>query len=218
MDGGQGFGGQVLGELSGEEGDQEEGRDAGEEGRGTVFHDLPIARGELGWVLFVLNVNHLRRNPMSISEGTQAPDFCLPDAGGTLRRLSDFRGKYVVVYFYPKDDTPGCTKEACGFRDLHETFTEKNAVVLGVSPDGSADHGAFIGKYGLPFTLLCDEDTSVMKTYGAWGEKNMYGKISVGVIRSTVLVDPEGRVVKHWRKVAGADKHPAQVLAVLESL
>lgn len=152
---------------------------------------------------------------MLISEGKQAPDFCLPDASGVPRRLSDFRGKYVVVYFYPKDDTPGCTKEACGFRDLHADFSERNAVVLGISPDGSGDHEAFITKYGLPFTLLCDEDRSVMKAYGAWGEKNMYGKISMGVIRSTVLVDPEGVVIRHWKKVAGADKHPAKVLEVL---
>ncbi|MCC5843618.1 MAG: thioredoxin-dependent thiol peroxidase [Verrucomicrobia bacterium] len=152
---------------------------------------------------------------MSISEGKQAPDFSLPDASGVAHRLSDFRGKYVVVYFYPKDDTPGCTKEACGFRDLHEDFAGQNAVVLGISPDGSGDHEAFIEKYGLPFTLLCDEDKSVMKTYGAWGEKNMYGKISMGVIRSTVLVNPEGVVVKHWKKVAGADKHPAKVLEAL---
>ncbi len=152
---------------------------------------------------------------MSISEGKQAPDFCLPDASGVEHRLSDFRGKYVVVYFYPKDDTPGCTKEACGFRDLHGEFSDKNAVVLGISPDGSADHDAFISKYGLPFTLLCDEDKSVMKAYGAWGEKNMYGKISMGVIRSTVLVGPDGTVVKHWKKVAGADKHPAKVLEAI---
>lgn len=153
---------------------------------------------------------------MSIAEGKQAPDFTLPDAAGSNHRLSDYRGKYVVVYFYPKDDTPGCTKEACGFRDLHEEFSGKNAVVLGISPDGSGDHDRFITKYGLPFTLLCDEDKSVMKDFGAWGEKNMYGKISMGVIRSTVLVGPDGTVVKHWKKVTGADSHPAKVLAAIQ--
>lgn len=153
---------------------------------------------------------------MSVLEGKQAPDFCLADAAGAEHRLSGYRGKWVVVYFYPKDDTPGCTKEACGFRDLHESFADRNAVVLGISPDGSGAHGAFVEKYGLPFTLLCDEDKSVMKAYGAWGEKNMYGKVSMGVIRSTVLVDPEGVVVKHWRKVTGAETHPAKVLEVLE--
>ena len=155
---------------------------------------------------------------MSIAEGTQAPDFSLKDAEGTAHRLSDYKGKPVVIYFYPKDDTPGCTKEACGFRDLHEQFTAKDAVVLGISPDPAADHVKFIEKFGLPFTLLCDEDKEVMKTYGAWGEKNMYGKISMGVIRSTVLVAPDGTVARHWKKVTGADKHPAKVLEALASL
>lgn len=155
---------------------------------------------------------------MSIQTGTQAPDFSLPDANGTMHKLSAYRGKPVIVYFYPKDDTPGCTKEACGFRDLYTDFSEVDAVVLGISPDPAADHAAFIEKFNLPFTLLCDEDHAVMKTYGAWGEKNMYGKISVGVIRSTVLIAPDGTVAKHWKKVAGADKHPAKVLEALRSL
>jgi thioredoxin-dependent peroxiredoxin len=155
---------------------------------------------------------------MAIQEGTQAPDFTLPDAKGKPHRLSDYRGKAVVVYFYPKDDTPGCTKEACGFRDLHGEFSGLSAVVLGISPDPAADHQAFAEKFGLPFTLLCDEDKEVMKAYGAWGEKNMYGKISMGVIRSTVLVAPDGTVAKHWKKVTGADTHPEKVLEALKAL
>lgn len=155
---------------------------------------------------------------MAIQEGTQAPDFTLPDANGKPHSLSDYRGKAVVVYFYPKDDTPGCTKEACGFRDLHEEISGRNAVVLGISPDPAADHQAFAEKFGLPFTLLCDEDKKVMKRYGAWGEKNMYGKISMGVIRSTVLVAPDGSVAKHWKKVTGADTHPGKVLQALTDL
>lgn len=155
---------------------------------------------------------------MPITEGKPAPDFTLPDAGGSPRSLSEFKGKHVILYFYPKDDTPGCTKEACGFRDLYQDFEQADAVVIGVSPDPAADHQAFTTKYGLPFLLLCDEDKSVMNTYGAWGEKNMYGKISMGVIRSTVLIGPDGTVVKHWKKVTGADKHPAKVLEFLQTL
>lgn len=155
---------------------------------------------------------------MAIQEGTQAPDFTLPDAHGKKHRLSDYRGSSVILYFYPKDDTPGCTKEACGFRDLHDQFRGKNAVVLGVSPDPAGDHQAFVEKFGLPFTLLCDEDKAVMTSYGAWGEKNMYGKISIGVIRSTVLIGPDGTIAKHWKKVANAETHPEKVLEALESL
>lgn len=152
---------------------------------------------------------------MSVVEGKQAPDFTLPDAEGKTLSLSEFRGKNVILYFYPKDDTPGCTKEACGFRDLHGDFSGLNAVVVGISPDPAPDHQAFIEKYGLPFTLLCDEDKAVMTTYGAWGEKNMYGKVVTGVIRSTVQIGPDGTVIKHWKKVANAEKHPQQVLAAL---
>jgi len=152
---------------------------------------------------------------MSIKPGTQAPDFTLPDAHGKAHSLSAYRGKNVIVYFYPKDDTPGCTKEACSFRDLAPSYAGANAVVLGISPDGAADHQAFIGKYQLPFALLSDPDKTVMTAYGAWGEKILYGKKSIGVIRSTVLVGPDGKVLKHWKKVADAEAHPAQVLKVL---
>ncbi len=154
---------------------------------------------------------------MPVVEGKQAPEFTLPDAQGKPTSLSDFRGKNVILYFYPQDDTPGCTKEACGFRDLHGDFSGLNALVVGVSPDPAGEHQAFIEKYGLPFTLLCDEDKKVMNTYGAWGEKNMYGKTVIGVIRSTVLIGPDGKVIKHWKKVASAEKHPQQVLDALSA-
>jgi len=154
---------------------------------------------------------------MPVVEGKQAPEFTLPDAQGKPTSLSDFRGKNVILYFYPQDDTPGCTKEACGFRDLHGDFSGLNALVVGVSPDPAGEHQAFIEKYGLPFTLLCDEDKKVMNTYDAWGEKNMYGKTVIGVIRSTVLIGPDGKVIKHWKKVASAEKHPQQVLDALSA-
>jgi peroxiredoxin Q/BCP len=152
---------------------------------------------------------------MPITPGTQAPDFTLPDAQGKSHSLSAYRGQNVIVYFYPKDDTPGCTKEACSFRDTSDDFGKANAVVLGISPDGEEEHQAFTEKYGLPFSLLSDPDKTVMTAYGAWGEKVLYGKKSIGVIRSTVLIGPDGKVLKHWKKVADAEAHPAQVLKVL---
>ena len=153
---------------------------------------------------------------MPIEEGRPPPPFTLTDANGDAVSLSSLRGKHVVVYFYPRDDTPGCTKEACGFRDLAADFEAADAVVLGVSPDGEASHRKFMDKYGLPFTLLCDPDKQVMQEYGAYGEKMMYGKKTVGVIRSTVLIGPDGNVVKHWRRVAKAADHPRKVLEALQ--
>jgi peroxiredoxin Q/BCP len=123
-----------------------------------------------------------------------------------------------VLYFYPKDDTTGCTKEACGFRDLHADFAEQDAVVLGVSPDGPDDHDAFIGKFDLPFPLLSDPDRKVMTAYGAYGKKMMYGKEVTGVIRSTTVIGPDGTVLKHWKKVPKAAAHPEKVLEFLNSL
>lgn len=155
---------------------------------------------------------------MTITEGKPAPDFKLPDASGKPHSLSDYTGKTVVVYFYPKDDTPGCTKEACGFRDLSADFAAQDVAVLGISPDGGDDHQAFAKKFDLPFPLLSDEDKSVMETYGAYGEKMMYGKKSVGVIRSTVVIGPDGTVLKHWRKVPKAETHPEKVLEFISSL
>ena len=154
---------------------------------------------------------------MAIQEGKPAPDFTLTDAAGKPVSLKDFAGKNVILYFYPKDDTPGCTKEACGFRDDWKALTKANVVVLGVSPDGSASHQKFIAKYKLPFPLLSDPDRKVMEDYGAYGEKVMYGKKTTGVIRSTVWIGPDGRVKRHWAKVANAEAHPAQVLATLKA-
>ncbi|HEV7735513.1 MAG TPA: peroxiredoxin [Candidatus Binatia bacterium] len=154
---------------------------------------------------------------MAIEEGKAAPAFTLSDAGGTKVSLRDFAGKNVILYFYPKDDTPGCTKEACGFRDDWKQLTKANAVVLGVSADSGASHQKFIDKYKLPFPLLSDPDRSVMTKYGAYGEKMMYGKKVTGVIRSTVWIGPDGKVRKHWARVPKADAHPAKVLEALQS-
>ncbi|MCL6643478.1 MAG: thioredoxin-dependent thiol peroxidase [Dehalococcoidia bacterium] len=148
--------------------------------------------------------------------GTPAPPFTLPDQDGKLVSLADFKGKWVVLYFYPKDDTPGCTKEACSFRDSHAALQAKGAVVLGVSGDSSTSHRKFADKYGLPFPLLADTDHAVARAYGAWGTKKMYGKEYEGLIRSTVVIDPEGKVAKTWPKVK-PDAHGAEVLAWLEA-
>ena len=153
---------------------------------------------------------------MAIEEGKAAPAFTLSDQDGNKVSLKEFRGQTVVVYFYPKDDTPGCTKEACGFRDSIKQFEALDAVVLGVSPDAADSHTRFIEKFKLPFTLLSDPDKKVMGKYGAWGEKVLYGKKMVGVIRSTTIVGPNGKVLKHWKKVAKAADHPARVLEFLE--
>lgn len=152
---------------------------------------------------------------MAIEEGKAAPAFTLPDADGNKVKLADLRGKDVIVYFYPRDDTPGCTKEACGFRDLWRDIERAGAVVIGVSPDDGASHRKFASKYELPFTLLSDPDKKVMTSYGAWGEKTMYGKKTMGVIRSTVWIGPDGKVKKHWKRVAQAADHPQKVLDAL---
>ena len=152
---------------------------------------------------------------MAITQGEAPPAFTLTDTDGADVSLADFTGKDVVVYFYPKDDTPGCTKEACGFRDLWSQYQAANVAVLGVSPDDGAAHRKFTDKYGLPFTLLCDPDRKVMAQYGAWGEKTMYGKKMIGVIRSTVWVGPDGKVRRHWRRVSRAADHPAKVLEAI---
>ena len=151
----------------------------------------------------------------AIQEGKPAPAFTLTDAAGKQVSLGDFAGKHIILYFYPKDDTPGCTKEACGFRDDWKALQKQNAVVLGVSADSGASHEKFAAKYKLPFTLLSDPDRKVMTKYGAYGEKMMYGKKTVGTIRSTVWIGPDGKVRKHWRKVADAAAHPGQVLEAL---
>ena len=154
---------------------------------------------------------------MPIEEGKAAPAFTLQDAAGNKVALKDLRGHNVIVYFYPRDNTPGCTKEACGFRDLWRDIQKQDAVVLGVSPDSAASHQKFTTQYQLPFTLLCDPDKKVMEKYGAWGEKMMYGKKTVGVIRSTVWIGPNGKVKKHWKRVTKAADHPAKVLEALRA-
>jgi peroxiredoxin Q/BCP len=154
---------------------------------------------------------------MAIEEGKAAPAFTLGNQAGKKVSLKDFRGKNVIVYFYPRDNTPGCTKEACGFRDLWREIEKQGAVVLGVSPDGAASHRKFVDQYELPFTLLSDPDKKVMTRYEAWGEKTMYGKKTTGVIRSTVWIDAQGKVKKHWRRVAKAADHTAKVLEALRA-
>lgn len=153
---------------------------------------------------------------MAIEVGKKAPAFRLADADGRPVALADFAGRDLVLYFYPRDDTPGCTKEACGFRDAWKQIQKLGAVVVGVSPDSSATHQKFAGKYKLPFPLLSDPDKKVMQKYGAFGEKTMYGKKVTGVIRSTVWIGPDGKVKKHWSRVAKAEAHPAQVLDALQ--
>ncbi len=154
---------------------------------------------------------------MAIQVGKAAPPFTLPDQTGAKVSLADFRGKDVVVYFYPKDDTPGCTKEACGFRDAWHELQDRGVVVLGVSPDQPAAHEKFRVKYRLPFTLLADPEKRTLAAYGAWGEKVLYGKKTTGVIRSTVWIGPDGKVKRHWPKVAKAEAHPEEVLAALRA-
>ena len=151
----------------------------------------------------------------TIQEGKAAPAFTLADAQGKKVSLADFAGRDVILYFYPKDDTPGCSKEACGFRDAWKTIQKLGAVVIGVSPDTGPSHQKFAAKYKLPFPLLSDPDKKVMAKYGAWGEKTMYGRRTEGVIRSTVWIGPDGRVKRHWKRVAKAEQHPAEVLEAL---
>ena len=152
---------------------------------------------------------------MAIEEGKKPPAFTLLDATGEKLSLSDYAGQHVILYFYPRDDTPGCTKEACGFRDDIRKIEKQNAVVIGISPDKPETHAKFAKKYRLPFTLLSDPDKKVMTKYGAFGEKMMYGKKTQGVIRSTVWIGPDGKVIKHWKRVAKAADHPAKVLEAL---
>ena len=151
-----------------------------------------------------------------VEEGKPAPDFTLTSDSGETVKLSDLRGKPVVLYFYPKDDTPGCTAQACGIRDDYGQFEERGAVVLGVSPDDESSHVKFKEKYGLPFTLLADPTHEVSEEYGVWKEKNYAGKTYMGVERSTFLIDSEGTVTKVMRRVK-PDTHADDVLAALPS-
>lgn len=147
--------------------------------------------------------------------GTKAPSFQLPDQNGEIHTLEEYRGKKVILYFYPRDNTSGCTKQACGFRDLYPQFEEKDSVVLGVSKDSVASHKKFEEKYGLPFTLLSDTELSCIKAYDVWQEKNMYGRKTMGVVRTTYLIDEQGTIAKAFGKVKAAD-NPAQMLDELQ--
>lgn len=152
---------------------------------------------------------------MAIEEGKAPPAFTLNNEKNEKVSLKELKGNHIILYFYPKDDTPGCTKEACGFRDFWKEIKKTGAIVLGVSPDGAESHQKFIKKYKLPFSLLSDPDKKVMTKYEAFGEKMMYGKKVQGIIRSTVWIGPNGKVIKHWRKVPKAADHPEKVLQAL---
>ena len=151
---------------------------------------------------------------LKLKEGRKAPAFTVETSGGDTVSLKDFKGKHVVLYFYPKDDTPGCTKEACGFRDAWSKFKRKKAVVLGVSPDTVKKHDKFVDKFDLPFTLLADVDKKISEAYGVWGKKKFMGREYMGVHRVTFLIDPDGKIKKIWPKVK-PEEHAEEVLAAI---
>jgi peroxiredoxin Q/BCP len=151
------------------------------------------------------------------SVGDQAPPIALPDETGAIHDLAKQRGRWTILYFYPKDDTPGCTVEACEFRDANETITERGADVWGISPQGSASKRRFREKFGLPFTLLADEGHEAAEAYGSWVEKQNYGRTYMGTARTTFLVDPDGRIARTWPKVK-PEGHAAEVMAALDEL
>ncbi|MEM9161576.1 MAG: thioredoxin-dependent thiol peroxidase [Cyanobacteria bacterium P01_F01_bin.4] len=154
---------------------------------------------------------------MKLQVGDPAPDFSLPDADGTVYSLADLKGKRVVLYFYPRDNTPGCTKEACGFRDNYEAFQSKDVVILGVSADDAKSHTKFATKYDLPFPLLVDEGGKVSETYESYGLKKFMGKEYMGITRRTFVIGPDGTLEKIYAKVK-AEPHPAEVLADVEAM
>jgi thioredoxin-dependent peroxiredoxin len=154
---------------------------------------------------------------MPISSGTTAPDFTLKDESGAARSLSDYRGKPIILYFYPKDDTPGCTKEACAFRDDYSAYQEAGVDILGVSPDSPESHRKFKEKYQLPFTLLADEGHKTADSYGVWGPKKFMGKSYEGVLRTTFLIDEQGQIIKVYENVKPAE-HSAEILEDLKNL
>ncbi len=150
-----------------------------------------------------------------LAVGTIAPDFTLPDQDGVSHSLADYRGKKVILYFYPKDNTSGCTKQACGFSERYPMFTERGAVVLGVSKDSVESHRRFADRYGLAFTLLADPERKVIEAYDAWKEKTNYGKVSMGVVRTTYLIDENGVIIRAQDKVKAAD-NPEEMLEILQ--
>lgn len=156
----------------------------------------------------------MEKETVSLNEGDKAPNFTAMATGDLEMSLSDFKGQHVILYFYPKDDTPGCTKEACGFRDHFAEIRKRGALVLGVSKDPAKSHEKFAEKFGLPFPLLSDEDHKIAEAYGVWGEKKFMGRTHMGMHRVTFLIDPNGRIKKIWREVK-PDKHAEEVLAAL---
>jgi len=154
---------------------------------------------------------------MPISAGINAPDFSLQDENNRIRRLSEFRGRPVILYFYPKDDTPGCTTEACNFRDDYSAYIDADVIILGVSPDSPKSHTKFKEKYSLPFTLLSDEDHAVAEAYGVWGLKKFMGREYMGILRTTFLIDAQGRIARVFENVKPA-QHSAEVLSALKLL
>lgn len=149
-----------------------------------------------------------------LKEGTKAPEFSLPDQNGEMHSLADYKGQRVILYFYPKDNTSGCTKQACGFAERYPQFREKGAVILGINKDTVASHKKFEEKYGLPFTLLSDTSLDVLKQYDVWKEKNNYGKVSMGIVRTTYLIDENGVIVRAMDKVKAAD-NPQEMLELI---
>jgi thioredoxin-dependent peroxiredoxin len=154
---------------------------------------------------------------LKLKEGDQAPAFSAKTNGGGKVSLSDFKGKYVILYFYPRDNTPGCTKEACAFRDEYAALKKKGAVVLGVSTDSAKSHDGFAEKYQLPFTLVADEDKKIVQAYGAWGQKSFLGRKFQGTYRVTFLIGPDGRIRKIWPAVKPAE-HAREILTVLNAI
>ena len=154
---------------------------------------------------------------MTLSVGESAPDFSLPDQNGRVHSLNEYRGKWVLIYFYPKDDTPGCTVEACGFRDRMKELQKRNIALLGVSKDSVESHQKFVKKYSLPFPLLVDPEKTMIEEYGAWGEKKFLGKTFMGIFRMSYLIDPEGKIAKVYEKVK-SEGHAEEVLKDIEAL
>ena len=146
--------------------------------------------------------------------GTKAPEFSLPDENGEIRNLSDYKGKKLILYFYPRDNTPGCTKQACGFADLYPQFSEKDVEIVGISKDSVASHKKFKEKYSLPFTILSDTELQTIQAYDVWKEKKLYGKTSMGIVRTTYLLDENGVIIKAMDKVKAAE-NPEEMLEML---
>lgn len=149
-----------------------------------------------------------------LEKGTKAPEFSLPDENGEIRNLSDYKGKKLILYFYPRDNTPGCTKQACGFADLYPQFSEKDVEIVGISKDSVASHKKFKEKYSLPFTILSDTELQTIQAYDVWKEKKLYGKTSMGIVRTTYLIDENGVIIKAMDKVKAAE-NPEEMLGLL---